>query len=238
MLLTLILVIPSFRPFNSKKSLLYNWLNAKAVHWKQRSRIRWLQDDDRNTKFFHLSAKSRSIWNRIDSISVGDTLFKDEEQIRDQACIHFSKLLQSSFSIPDESLFNMAGPSVKEEQNGILVAIPSATKIRDAVFGLKRNVAPGPDGFSDAFFTNCWVIVGSDVIKVVSHFFTSDRLLRESNAYFLTLMPKIQSPKFFPSSFQTINLPSSEVDLIITMWRLLMIFSRNSRPKSQAAGFV
>lgn len=50
---------------NTVKSILHNWLNAETVHWKQKAKVRWLQDGYRNTTFFHLSAKSRGTQNRI-----------------------------------------------------------------------------------------------------------------------------------------------------------------------------
>lgn len=67
--------------------------------------------------FFHLLAKFRGSRNRIDRISVGGSSVEDEEEIKTQASIFFSTLLQSSSMIPDESLFNMATPSVSTEQN-------------------------------------------------------------------------------------------------------------------------
>ena len=193
---------------NSSKSSLHNWLNAQATHWKQKAKANWLQDGDRNTKFFHLSAKSRSIRNRIDKITVDGNLFEDEDQIRDQASLHFSKLLNSSTapsSTSDAILFYMAGPSITDEDNISLSAIPSPSEIKEDVFGLKGLSSPGPDGFSGAFFTNCWHIVGNDVILAVSHFFSSGRLLRATNAFFLTLLPKTQSPATF-SDFRPISL--------------------------------
>ena len=67
--------------------------------------------------FFHLLPKFRGSRNRIDRISVGGSSVEDEEEIKTQASIFFSTLLQSSSMIPDESLFNMATPSVSTEQN-------------------------------------------------------------------------------------------------------------------------
>ena len=184
---------------------MHNWLNAKSIHWKQKAKLRWLQDGDCNTKFFHQSAKSRSIFNSIDKVTVDGTLYEEEEDIKAQACLHFTRQATSSSIILDEALFDLIGPSLNEDQNNFLVATPAPLEIREAVFGLKKHSSPGPDGFSGAFYTHCWDIVGQDVIQAVIHFFTSGRLLRASNAYFLTLLPKIQSPASF-SDFRPISL--------------------------------
>lgn len=79
--------------------------------------------------------------------------------------------MQSSSSVPNEAPFNRLGPVVSEEQNTILVAVPSIAEIKEVVFSLQRSSSPGPDGFSGVFFTHCWEIAGPDVIKVVYHFF-------------------------------------------------------------------
>lgn len=80
---------------NTAKSSLHNWLKAESDLWKQRSKNGWLQDGDRNTKFFHQSAKFKGIFNRIDRIYVDDKTFPEEGQIRDQAVLFFSNLMQS-----------------------------------------------------------------------------------------------------------------------------------------------
>eukprot|EP00268_Persea_americana_P007340 TRINITY_DN12726_c0_g1_i4.p1 TRINITY_DN12726_c0_g1~~TRINITY_DN12726_c0_g1_i4.p1 ORF type:complete len:100 (-),score=20.69 TRINITY_DN12726_c0_g1_i4:291-590(-) len=71
------------KELNLAKASLHNWLNAESTHWKQRAKIEWLHEGDRNTKFFHISAKAKGIRNRIDKIKVDGTLFEDGSLIKD-----------------------------------------------------------------------------------------------------------------------------------------------------------
>ena len=81
---------------NSAKTSLHNWLKAEATHWKQKSRVKWLHDGDRNTHFFHLSAKSRGNFNRIDKITVDGSLLDYQALIREKRC----RILFLSFQGP------------------------------------------------------------------------------------------------------------------------------------------
>lgn len=76
---------------NSAKFSLHNCLKAESDLWRPWSKIRWLQDGDRNTKFFRGGFKG--IVNCIDRISVDGTLFVEEGQVRDQAKLYFSNLM-------------------------------------------------------------------------------------------------------------------------------------------------
>lgn len=118
-------------------------------------------------------------------------VFVEEDQIKDQAvCYFFSPMQQSSSATPSEALFYLAGPSVTDDQNDSLTIVPTAFEIREAVFHLKKNSSLGSDGFSGVFFTSCWHIVGQDVVVAVIPFFSSGKLLRATNAFYLTLILK------------------------------------------------
>ncbi|KAL0285152.1 UNVERIFIED_CONTAM: Retrovirus-related Pol polyprotein from type-2 retrotransposable element R2DM [Sesamum radiatum] len=72
------------------------------------------------------------------------------------------------------------------------------TEIKDAFFDISEDSAPGPDGFTSAFFKKAWTEIGSDVCAAVSEFFASGRMLKQINATVLVLIPKVQMPTRIP----------------------------------------
>ena len=55
---------------------------------------------------------------------------------------------------------------------------------------MEGDKAPGPDGFTMAFFQKCWSVVEVDVMAVFVHFHRYSMFERSLNASFLTLIPK------------------------------------------------
>lgn len=67
----------------------------------------------------------------------------------------------------------------------------SNDEIKEAVFGIGELKSPGPDGFTAIFFKNSWDIVGVDICKAASEFFTSGQMLKELNNTVIALLPKV-----------------------------------------------
>ncbi|KAJ9539129.1 hypothetical protein OSB04_031862 [Centaurea solstitialis] len=66
----------------------------------------------------------------------------------------------------------------------------SDEEIKNAIFSIGNDKAPGSDGFSSKFFKASWEVVGKDVMVAVHNFFYSGRLLKEVNHTLLCLIPK------------------------------------------------
>ena len=59
---------------------------------------------------------------------------------------------------------------VPEDPRDSLIHPDSAKVVMRAMFSLKKDKAPGPDGFNAAFFHKNWAIVGTDVVMAVQSF--------------------------------------------------------------------
>jgi len=53
----------------------------------------------------------------------------------------------------------------------MLIKCPDFSEIKNVVFNLNGNSAPGPDGFGGVFYHSCWEIIGTDVCNDVQQFF-------------------------------------------------------------------
>jgi hypothetical protein len=66
-------------------------------------------------------------------------------------------------------------------------------EIKRAIDDMPADKAPGPDGFSGAFFRACWDTIKTDIQAALHQLFHLDRRgLRQINTSLLVLIPKVQ----------------------------------------------
>ncbi|KAL2246377.1 UNVERIFIED_CONTAM: hypothetical protein Sindi_2905900 [Sesamum indicum] len=81
----------------------------------------------------------------------------------------------------------------EEDVNSLLLPFTPAD-VKQAVFDIAEDKAPGPDGYSSGFFKAAWPIVGQEVTSAVLDFFNTRRLLKQINTTLLALIPKVHTP--------------------------------------------
>jgi len=80
---------------------------------------------------------------------------------------------------------------VTEADNQMLLRIPLSAEIKDAVFALNGDGAPGLDGFGGHFYQTYWDIVGRDVEHSVQDFLQGGLLPNNINSNLIVLIPKV-----------------------------------------------
>ncbi|KAL0350123.1 UNVERIFIED_CONTAM: hypothetical protein Scaly_1014400 [Sesamum calycinum] len=89
----------------------------------------------------------------------------------------------------DNDVFNW-GPKLSSELALELCKAVTPLEVKQVIFHISDNKAPGPDGYSACFFKRAWYVVGDQVCTTVMDFFRSRRLLRQLNHNIIALVPK------------------------------------------------
>eukprot|EP00253_Pinus_taeda_P033659 PITA_33659 len=181
----------------------------EEVLWKQKSRIRWLKEGEKNTRFFHNTTIQRRMHNNITHIQneQGEKLEKHEE-IEAELLNHFKKVHKEPSIHRTQAIRNITSNIPKlviYQHNQMLLKPVYLQELDSTVKQLKARKAPGPDGFTSNFFHHFWELIRQEVLQVVEE----SRILRWMfpgiNATFLALIPKVEKP-CKPDKFRPIAL--------------------------------
>jgi hypothetical protein len=65
-------------------------------------------------------------------------------------------------------------------------------EVKETVFEMSEDSAPGPDGFGVAFYKKCWNIIKGELLEMVEDFHRGDLDIGRLNYGVITLIPKIK----------------------------------------------
>lgn len=122
----------------------------------------------------------------------GDVLLNTPKDIEDHVVSYFENIFSSENTCVDHGLIEDVIPSlVTAAENSMLTNIPFTEEVRQAVFSMNLEGAPGPDGFGAFFFQKFWDCIAKDVVKTVLQVFCNGLLLPNMNANLVVLIPKV-----------------------------------------------
>ena len=116
----------------------------------------------------------------------------------DQLKSHITQYYKKLFGAPDTSEITLMEdkisdiPQVSPKENDVLISEFTESEVRDAVFQMEHNKAPGPDGFPVEFYQVFWNVIKDDLMALFSDFHREDLNLYSLNFGIITLIPKIQ----------------------------------------------
>jgi len=166
----------------------------EEILWRQKSRVQWLKEGERNTKFFHRAMTHRRYINRITQLEDDQGApIRDHEKIAEALNSFYQDLLTETNMNKEEAIQKVTQHIPKlitSEQNRALVRPITQSEVDSAVKEMPPSKAPGLDGFTTDFLHYCWDMIKEDVWLAVEESRTSGQVLSALNATFITLIPK------------------------------------------------
>eukprot|EP00253_Pinus_taeda_P018458 PITA_18458 len=166
----------------------------EEILWKQKSRVQWLREGERNTKFFHKAMVQHRQRNKIFSIKNQEVqIVLQHEEIEKVLVNHFKNILREPQANKSDAIAKISKeiPNVvTRDQNLALMRKITMEEVEDIVRNMKRNKAPGPDGYTVEFFQAGWHFLATEVLEVVEEARINQRIWPGINSTLLTLISK------------------------------------------------
>ena len=157
-------------------------LTREEIMWKQRSRVEWLQNGDRNTKFFHATASETKV------------------VILD----YFKNIFKSDCPTNFGASLDAFEESITPEMNKEFLKEFKPDEVRRALNRMHTTKAPSPNDMPPLFFQKYWDIVGPCVLNCVLQALNLGTMTPHANETYICLVPKTKDPqkitKFRPIS--------------------------------------
>jgi mannosylglycoprotein endo-beta-mannosidase len=138
----------------SLKERIAQLLREEEIKWLQRVKTKDLLEGDNNTKYFHIVANGKRRKTRIFQLEQEGKVIEGQENLKVFITKYYKDLFGSSqrnnFSLDESQTDDL--PQINEEENKILVDEFTEKEVREAIFQMKHNKVPGPDGFPAEFF--------------------------------------------------------------------------------------
>ena len=172
-------------------------LDKEAKMWRQRFKVMWLKDGDRNTRFFHSKASQRRRRNYITQLydATGRWCTR-QAQVNDTIVDFYQNLFTLANPSNFEEVVDLIPQVVTNKMNEKLVADFTIEEVEVALKQMAHLKAPGLDGMPLLFYQRYWSLLGSDVSHSILHYLNSGDLPPELCHSFITLIPKVKKPKY------------------------------------------
>ncbi|XP_073355220.1 uncharacterized protein [Aegilops tauschii subsp. strangulata] len=144
------------------KSRILGLTVIERIKARQRARVREVRAGDANTKYFHINANGRRRKNFIASLPSGSVLATEQHHKEQIATEFFDRLLGDPG--PVSTGFNWDALDLPRANLDDLEAAFTREEIAAAIADLPPDRAPGPDGFSGAFYKAAAEIILDDLV--------------------------------------------------------------------------
>ena len=124
-------------------------------YWHQKSRNTWYSSGDLNTKFYHVLTKQQRVRNRIVGLhdAAGNWITEDTG-VEKMTVDYFEEFFTATSPTKFDDFLTEVTPGITPQMNQRLLGIAMENEVREALFMMHPENAPGPDSMTTLFFSN------------------------------------------------------------------------------------
>ncbi|MCH96051.1 CNGC5-like protein, partial [Trifolium medium] len=141
-------------------------LVQEEIYWRQQAKMHWLKEGDMNTIFstcrpLYIRQRTKKIDKLVNEENI-EVITQSE--IYEVAVNYFDHLFKANATTHDPIL-SLITLKVTQEDNDRLVAPITREELKEAMFQMHPDKAPGPDEFNPAFYKHFWDLCGNDIYE-------------------------------------------------------------------------
>ncbi|KAF8687328.1 hypothetical protein HU200_043011 [Digitaria exilis] len=186
-----------------------------AAFWRQRGKIKTCTLGDDNTRFFHLSTTVNWRHHQIRALQLedGTPVYNHDAKAAVLHAFYSDLLGQTPACTPVPGLEHFfSSTRLSPTQAANLIAPFSLPELKDILASLRRDCAPGPDGFTPMLYQANWILVSSDLLDLLNNFHQGTVELHRLNKAYLALLPK-KDNALHPKDYRLISLQNCATKL-------------------------
>ncbi|XP_060204231.1 uncharacterized protein LOC132632349 [Lycium barbarum] len=125
------------------------WLSRQESLLKQKAKLKWYEEGDTNSKYFHSVIRDRRRRLGITTIKNNrGNWITCNEKIAKSAIKHYEHLFNMNPRPVDPNILECIPSIINHEDKLSITKCPQEEEIKDAIFDMSGDSAAGPDGFS------------------------------------------------------------------------------------------
>ena len=174
-----------------------------------RSKIKWIQEGKRPSKYFCHLEKRNFVQKHLSFIEKedGEVLF-DQDEIVKETKDFYEKLSESrEKDVVDIDLHTMVeAPTLSSEEKESLEGLISEEEALTVLKRMNNQKSPGSDGFTTEFYKFFWKDIGHLLVRSINYGFRSGEMSITQKEGIITCIPKEDKPKRFLRNWRPITL--------------------------------
>ena len=107
---------------------------------------------------------------------------------------YFEDLFSTTSPSEFDSFLTDVSPGITPQMNQHLLRLATEEEVKEALFMMHPEKAPGSDGMTALFFQHSWHIIKNDLVEMVNNFLVSEEIDTRLNITNICMIPKTERP--------------------------------------------